>query len=151
MSEDDVELVPLPEADDCKSSMDLMSDALLSGDVDAISIWEPEPEGAIRQLCDDVIVFQDRSVCWEVFSLHTTATALADPDMLDVLEEALRDRQGSRLSAAQWSLASAMRASPILGQESSSSSAAYETYTVSGSPQPRTAAARSARCRCAAT
>jgi len=80
LTEEDVELVPLPRADDVKTSLDLMSDALLNGDADVISIWEPEPEDAIRQLGDDAIVFQDRSVYREVFNLHATATALANPD-----------------------------------------------------------------------
>jgi NitT/TauT family transport system substrate-binding protein len=80
LTEEDVELVPLPQAADVKASLDLMSDALLSGETDVISIWEPEPEDAIRQLGDDAIVFQDRSVYREVFNLHATATALADPD-----------------------------------------------------------------------
>jgi NitT/TauT family transport system substrate-binding protein len=80
LTEDDVELVGLPPADDVKTSLDLMSDALLSGEADVISIWEPEPADAIEQLGNDAIVFQDRSVYREVFNLHTTATALADPD-----------------------------------------------------------------------
>ncbi len=80
LTEDDVELVPLPRAEDVKTSLDLMSDALLSGEADVISIWEPEPEDAIRQLGDDAVVFQDPSVYREVFNLHATATALADPD-----------------------------------------------------------------------
>lgn len=80
LTEQDVELVPLPQAADVKASLDLMSDALLNGEVDVISIWEPEPEDAIRQLGDDAIVFQERSVYREVFNLHATATALADPD-----------------------------------------------------------------------
>jgi NitT/TauT family transport system substrate-binding protein len=79
LTEDDVELVPFPQAENAKAAMDLMSDALLSGEADVISIWEPEPEDAIRQLGDDAIVFQDRSVYREVFNLHTTATALGDP------------------------------------------------------------------------
>jgi NitT/TauT family transport system substrate-binding protein len=81
LTEDDVELVGLPRADDVKASLGLMSDALLNGETDVISIWEPEPDDAIRQLGDDAIVFQDRSVYREVFNLHTTATALADPVM----------------------------------------------------------------------
>lgn len=80
MTEDDVELVGLPEADDVKISLDLMSDALLAGEVDVISIWEPEPDDAIAQLGDDAIVFQDRSVYREVFNLHARATDLADPE-----------------------------------------------------------------------
>ncbi|HEX6992726.1 MAG TPA: ABC transporter substrate-binding protein [Gammaproteobacteria bacterium] len=79
LTEDDVELVALPRAADVKASLDLMSDALLRGEADVISIWEPEPEDAIRALGDDAIVFQDRSVYREVFNLHATASALADP------------------------------------------------------------------------
>lgn len=80
LTEDDVELVNIPRADDVKTSLDRMSDALLAGEADVISIWEPEPEDAIRQLGDDAVVFQDRDVYREVFNLHATATALADPD-----------------------------------------------------------------------
>ena len=79
LTEDDVELVNLPAAADVKTSLDLMSDALLRGEADVISIWEPEPEDAIRELGDDAIVFQQRDVYREVFNLHATATALADP------------------------------------------------------------------------
>ncbi len=81
LDEGDVTLVPLPPADGDKSGMDQMSDALAAGDVDAISIWEPESEDAIQQLGDDAVVLQDRGVYREVFNLHTTATALADPEM----------------------------------------------------------------------
>ena len=81
LTEDDVELVGLPPARGDQTGMDQMSDALARGDVDAISIWEPEPEDAIRALGDDAVVLQDRSVYREVFNLHTTATALADPAM----------------------------------------------------------------------
>ena len=80
LTEDDVELIPFPQADDVKVAMDMMSDAVLNDEADVISIREPEPEDAIRQLGDDAIVFQDRSVYREVFNLHTTATALADPE-----------------------------------------------------------------------
>ena len=79
LTEDDVEIVGLPPAQGDQTGMDQMSDALLRGEVDAISMWEPEPGDAILQLGDDAIVFQDRSVYREVFNLHATATALADP------------------------------------------------------------------------
>jgi len=75
-----VELVPLPDAEGDQSGMDLMSVALARGDVDVISIWEPEPDSAIKELGDDAIVLQDKSVYREVFNLHSTATALADPE-----------------------------------------------------------------------
>lgn len=80
LTEDDVELVPLLPDRDGQTGMDQMSDALARGDVDAISMWEPEPADALVQLGDDAIAFQDRSVYREVFNLHARATDLADPD-----------------------------------------------------------------------
>lgn len=79
LSDADVTLVPLPPQNGDQTGMDQMSDALARGEVDAISIWEPEPEDAIRQLGDDAIVFQDKSVYREVFNLHARAPDLADP------------------------------------------------------------------------
>jgi len=79
LTEDDVVLVNLPPAQGDQTGMDQMSEALARGDVDAISIWEPEPEDAIHRLGDDAVVFQDRSVYREVFNLHARATDLADP------------------------------------------------------------------------
>ena len=80
LTEDDVELVNLPPAQGDQTGMDQMSDALARGDVDAISIWEPEPEDAIRRLGNDAVVLQDRSVYREVFNLHARAPDLADPE-----------------------------------------------------------------------
>jgi len=51
----------------------------VKGDVDVISIWEPEPEDAIHKLGEDAVVLQDRSVYREVFNLHARAPDLADP------------------------------------------------------------------------
>lgn len=79
LTEDDVEIVSLPPAQGDQTGMDQMSDALARGDVDVISIWEPEPEDALRRLGDDAVVFQDRSVYRELFNLHARATDLADP------------------------------------------------------------------------
>jgi sulfonate transport system substrate-binding protein len=79
LSEQDVEVVGLPPAQGDQTGMDQMSDGLARGDVDAISIWEPEPEDAIHRLGDDAVAFQDRSVYREVFNLHARATDLADP------------------------------------------------------------------------
>ncbi|MES2625257.1 MAG: ABC transporter substrate-binding protein [Pseudomonadota bacterium] len=79
LTDEDVVIVPLPAAQGDQTGMDQMSDALKRGDVDVISIWEPEPEDAIEQLGDDAIVFQDRSVYREVFNLHARAPDLADP------------------------------------------------------------------------
>jgi sulfonate transport system substrate-binding protein len=90
LTDADVTIVPLPPQDGDQTGMDQMSDALARGDVDAISIWEPEPEDAIRQLGDDAIVFQDRSVYREVFNLHARATDLADPAKRAAIVEFVR-------------------------------------------------------------
>ena len=80
MSDEDVELVPFPRAETAKQGMDMMAEALVNGEVDAISIWEPTPEDAIQLLGDDAVVLQDRSVYREVFNLHARASDLANPD-----------------------------------------------------------------------
>jgi NitT/TauT family transport system substrate-binding protein len=80
LTDADIELVNLPPAQGEQTGMDQMSDALARGEVDAIAMWEPEPEDAIRRLGDDAIVFQDRSVYREVFNLHARAPDLAAPD-----------------------------------------------------------------------
>jgi NitT/TauT family transport system substrate-binding protein len=80
LTDADIELVNLPPAQGDLTGMDQMSDALTRGEVDAIAMWEPEPEDAIRALGDDAVVFQDRSVYREVFNLHARAPDLADPE-----------------------------------------------------------------------
>jgi NitT/TauT family transport system substrate-binding protein len=79
LTDADIELVNLPAAQGDQTGMDQMSDALARGEVDAIAMWEPEPEDAIRKLGDDAVVFQDRNVYREVFNLHARAPDLADP------------------------------------------------------------------------
>jgi sulfonate transport system substrate-binding protein len=79
LTEDDVEIVPVPPNQGDQRGMDQMSEFLRRGEIDAISIWEAEPDDAIKTLGDDAIVFQDRSVYREVFNLHARAGDLADP------------------------------------------------------------------------
>jgi sulfonate transport system substrate-binding protein len=80
LREEDVTIVNLPRGQGDETGMDLMSEALVKGEVDVISIWEPEPEDAIRKLGKDAIVFQDKKVYREVFNLHARAKDLADPE-----------------------------------------------------------------------
>ncbi len=80
LSDEDVTLVPFPRGPDLITSMDMMSDLMVDGEADAMSIWEPEPVDAIADLGDDAIVLQDRSVYREVFSLYTTVDQLNDPE-----------------------------------------------------------------------
>ena len=71
LAESDVTAVPVPLPD--------MPAALKRGDVDAISIWEPQAQNSEQALGNDAVVFQDRSVYRELFNLNTTADVLADP------------------------------------------------------------------------
>jgi NitT/TauT family transport system substrate-binding protein len=80
LTEADVQLVSIPRDQGDQKGMDQMSEALARGEVDAISIWEPEPEDAIHRLGQDAVVLQDRKVYREVFNLHARASDLANPE-----------------------------------------------------------------------
>lgn len=56
-----------------------MGNAIKRGDVDAVVIWEPYSELAVRALGDDAIEFDGKGVYRELFNLNTTAENLADP------------------------------------------------------------------------
>lgn len=56
-----------------------MAEALKAGEVDAVVIWEPYSEQAVRALGDDAIAFDGAGVYRELFNLNTTAENLADP------------------------------------------------------------------------
>ncbi|HUG73959.1 MAG TPA: ABC transporter substrate-binding protein [Steroidobacteraceae bacterium] len=79
LTEEDVTIVSLLPTQGDQTGMDQMSEALVRGDVDAISIWEPEPEDSLHKLGSDGIVLQDRKVYREAFNLHARAPDLADP------------------------------------------------------------------------
>jgi NitT/TauT family transport system substrate-binding protein len=79
-----------------------MTEALRSGEVDAVVIWEPESGNAAQVLGDDLIEFSGEGVYRELFNLNTTAEKLADPvaraklvafvrAILDASEELRRD------------------------------------------------------------
>ncbi|MGO2111510.1 MAG: ABC transporter substrate-binding protein [Pseudoclavibacter sp.] len=80
LTEDDVTIVGLAQEKDGQSGMAQMSGYLARGEVDAISIWEPEPVNAIEQLGDDAIVFQDRDLYREVFNLHARVQDLHESE-----------------------------------------------------------------------
>lgn len=74
LTDADVTVVPL-------LPLSRMSAALKNGEVDAVTIWEPEMQLAQEAIGEDAIEFQDRSVYRELFNLNTTRQALADPVM----------------------------------------------------------------------
>jgi NitT/TauT family transport system substrate-binding protein len=56
-----------------------MAAALMKGDADAISMWEPESENAFVALGNDAITFQDNKVYRELYSFYSTTDVLNDP------------------------------------------------------------------------
>jgi len=72
LSEADVTIVPFNTPRD-------ISRSIISGEADALAIWEPEMQIAINALGDDAIEFQPDVGYDELFNLNTTAEALADP------------------------------------------------------------------------
>ncbi|KEQ53817.1 ABC transporter substrate-binding protein [Sphingobium chlorophenolicum] len=71
LSEADVTIVPLT----AKAG----ADALIKGDVDALSTWEPEAERASLALGDNGLSIQPEGVYREIYSLNAKAATLADP------------------------------------------------------------------------
>jgi len=70
LSESDVTLVTAPA--------DMMTAAVVRGDADAISMWEPESENAVRALGRDAVVFQNNTIYREFFSVYSTTDVLTD-------------------------------------------------------------------------
>lgn len=86
LAESDVTLVTAPATE--------MAAAVARGDADAISMWEPESENAVRALGKDAIVFQNNRIYREFFSVYSTTDVLADPrrrSELVAFVRALRD------------------------------------------------------------
>jgi NitT/TauT family transport system substrate-binding protein len=86
LAESDVTLVTAPAT--------AMAAALVKGDADAISMWEPESENAVRALGRDATIFQNNKIYREFFSVYSTTDVLADPrrraELVDFVR-ALRD------------------------------------------------------------
>jgi NitT/TauT family transport system substrate-binding protein len=79
----DVTVVPIMPLSD-------MPKALAEGKVDAVTIWEPEMENAVRALGSDAIEFSGKGIYREIFNLNTTAAALADPGTRKRIVELVR-------------------------------------------------------------
>ncbi|MEJ0035507.1 MAG: nuclear transport factor 2 family protein [Gammaproteobacteria bacterium] len=62
-------------------AMEKVPDAMKRGEIDAMTVWEPEIQNAQDALGADAIEFQDRPVYRELFNLNTTAENLANPAM----------------------------------------------------------------------
>lgn len=79
LADSDVTYVPFMAKTDAPVS--LLPEALRSGKVDAVALWEPQVERARRAIGNDAIEFYDPAVYTEKFCLCTTQTNLDDPSM----------------------------------------------------------------------
>src|SRR6185503_7630345 len=68
--ESDVTLVSKPATD--------MAAALVRGEADAISMWEPESQNAVVALGADAIIFQDNKAYRELYSIYSTTDVMQD-------------------------------------------------------------------------
>lgn len=78
-----------------------LSNALLDQRIDALAMWSPETEEAELALGADAVAFPSDGVYREIFSINSTATALADPARRAAIKEFLR-----ALIAAEKAIAS---------------------------------------------
>lgn len=69
-----------------------MPAALVDGRIDAMAMWEPQPEVALRRLGDDGILLRNpgQDAYFERFGINTTAAVLANPQRRAALVKAAR-------------------------------------------------------------
>ena len=87
LNESDVTIVNAPAT--------AMAAAVVKGDADAISMWEPESENAVVALGPDAIVFQNNRIYREFFSVYSTTDVLADRRRRGELVEFVRALRAS--------------------------------------------------------
>lgn len=82
---------------------ELMPEAMMQKTIDAMAIWEPQPQIAIDRLGDDAVILTNPApdAYYERFGLNTTLTLLQNPQRRAVLVNALRAIHGmsTRLTA----------------------------------------------------
>jgi len=67
-----------------------MVTGIANHDLDAVAIWEPFSENAVRALGSDAIEFSGKGIYQELFNVNTTAGALADPQKRGEIVRLLR-------------------------------------------------------------
>ena len=82
LQESDVTLVTAPAT--------AMAAAMVKGEADAISMWEPESENAVRAIGKDAIIFQDNKVYRELYSVYSTTDVMNDSRRRQELVEFVR-------------------------------------------------------------
>ena len=79
LTPDDV--VSVPFMAHTQTPLSLVPEALHSGRIDAVALWEPQPQRAMAALGSDAIEFYDPAVYTEKFNLCTTQANLDNPEL----------------------------------------------------------------------
>ena len=86
LQESDVTIVSAPATQ--------MAAAMMKGEADAISMWEPESQNAVVALGNDAVIFQNNKVYRELYSIYSTTDVLNDPrrrkELVSFVREILR-------------------------------------------------------------
>jgi NitT/TauT family transport system substrate-binding protein len=82
LEETDVTLVSAPATE--------MAAALVKGDADAMSMWEPESENAVVALGKDAVMFQNNAIYREFYSVYSTTDVMNDKKRRGELVEFVR-------------------------------------------------------------
>ena len=67
-----------------------MAAALVKGEADAISMWEPESQNAVAALGQDAVIFQNNRIYREFYSIYSTTDVMNDPRRRAQLVEFVR-------------------------------------------------------------
>lgn len=117
----DVASVPFMAHTD--SPLSLVPEALSTGRIDAVALWEPQPQRAKVALGDDAIEFANPAVYTEKFNLSTSRAKLEDPVLRPRIVAFVR----ALMIAAQR-----LRKNPQAGQEIVARTAHLDADTVRG-------------------
>jgi sulfonate transport system substrate-binding protein len=99
-----------------------LPEALRSGELDAVALWEPQVQRAKLDLGEDAIEFRDPAVYTEKFNLCTTAANLAEPRLRPRIVAFVR----ALIEAAER-----LKKEPRVGQELVANAAKLDLDTVS--------------------
>ncbi|MGE5720921.1 MAG: ABC transporter substrate-binding protein [Sphingomonadales bacterium] len=98
--------------------------AIAKHEIDAVAIWEPFSENAVRALGSDAVEFGGEGTYRELFNLNTTAGALADP---------LKRREIVALMRAIMAASEELKRNPAEGQALVARSGGYAIEEVARS------------------
>ena len=113
-----------------EAPLTLLPEALRSGELDAVALWEPQVQRAKLALGRDAIEFRDPAVYTEKFNLCTTQANLEDPcdAAADRRFRAGADRSGAAAEARTRSRLAARRAGRGAGYRNRRSAWPYLNY-----------------------